>query len=555
MAETTSSDAQAPPIELEELCEFLDEPSAPKPLELGALLEYPEGKLRIDTFLCCKGPVNLYDVTINDDRSARLSETQEGNSAERFRHEFAILGGLNCPMFPRTMASFESNGKSYFATESIVGPTLADALASKEIGAYQLLSALAQVAFAVSQLHMQRWSHLALRPSTIVMGKPVRLTDLTRATQFGQRPPSPFYFPGYSAPELLSDRPIDGRADIYSIGALLFHALSGYPIAESGSALAGWQPETPVAGIPQILHRCLNPIETRYASASELHRDLLRLVSRCAPRTIFEHASATSIGLEPTRTVNQDAYGWLSMDSDSEEVSRKWAVVAVADGMGGMAAGERASAVAIDSLLATAMSALSPSSNARLEDQAQFTADLVRTANDRVCDAMEAKQVRGGCTLACALVIGRRLSIAHVGDCRIYLIQNGDIEMLTRDHSVAMSLVLQGQLDMKDLRTYPDRSNVTRSLGERRKLPDYYVDTLKQTKADQYLELQSGDTLMICSDGLWEPVTEEAAIQALAEAGSNLNAAADKLINLAIQGGAPDNATVGLLRIGESFPQ
>jgi protein phosphatase len=371
----------------------------------------------------------------------------------------------------------------------------------------------------------------------------------------GQRPSASFYFAGYSAPELLSDRPIDERADVYSIGALLFHAFSGYPIAESGSALTGWQPETPVAGIPQILHKCLGPIETRYPSASELHRDLLRLVRRCAPRTRYECALATSIGLEPTRTVNQDAYGWLSMDSDSEEVSRKWVVAAVADGMGGMAAGERASQVAIDSLLAMAMSALSPASNSSVADQAQFTADLVRTANDRVCDAMEAKQVRGGCTLACALVIGRRLSVAHVGDCRIYLVRNSAIEMLTRDHSVAMSMVLQGQLEMKDLRTYPDRSNVTRSLGERRKPPDYYVDTLKQTKGDQYLELQPGDTLMICSDGLWEPVTEDAAIQVLTESGQNLSAAADRLVNLALQHGAPDNATVALLRIDEPISQ
>ena len=83
---------------------------------------------------------------------------------------------------------------------------------------------LTQVAYAVCQLHSQGWAHLALRPTAIVLGKPIRVVDLGYATRIGQKPPAPFYFAGYSAPELLTDRPIDARADIYSIGALLFHA-------------------------------------------------------------------------------------------------------------------------------------------------------------------------------------------------------------------------------------------------------------------------------------------------------------------------------------------
>lgn len=260
---------------------------------------------------------------------------------------------------------------------------------------------------------------------------------------------------------------------------------------------------------------------------TELHRDLLRLVRRCAARVRYESASATTIGLEPTRTVNQDAWGFSCVQSEAEEASRAWAIAAVADGMGGMAAGELASAAAVNTVLTEATAALAASPSLSAEEQSQMTADWVRKANENVCDAMEAKQARGGCTLVCAFVVDKRLTIAHVGDCRIYLIRDGSIQTLTRDHSVAMSLVMQGQLDIGELRTYPERGNVTRSLGERKKLPGHYVDTLAQTTGKESMDLRAGDTLLLCSDGLWEPIIEQAVVDVLAETAPNMKAAAD----------------------------
>jgi serine/threonine protein phosphatase PrpC len=552
MTEPTQSEPDNAQFELEELSESLEMPASPEPLGAGTLLESPDGTLRIDAFAGSKAAVNFYEATIQEDRRVSLRETQDGGSAERLRHEFAVLSPLKCPMFPQAFSCFDRDGRTYLTMEPVAGPTMADVLDSKELSPVQLVSALTQIAYAVSHLHSQGWSHLALRPAAIVIGRPIRITDLGRATHLGEKPPTPFYIAGYSAPELLTDRVIDERADIYSIGAMLFHSVSGSPIPESGAALTGWQAETPLAGVPQILHKCLGPIEARYATVTELHRDLLRLARRFAPRVRYECATATTIGLEPTRTVNQDAYGISFAQSEAEEASQVWVIAAVADGMGGMAAGEVASAVAINTLLTEATAALSAADNIAGEEQARLTAELVRKANDKVCDAMESKEARGGCTLACALLMEKRLAIAHVGDCRIYLIRNGAIQTLTRDHSVAMSLVMQGQLDISELRTYPDRSNVTRSLGERKKLPDYYVDTLVQTTGNQVMELQAGDTVLLCSDGLWEPVREEAVTGVLAEAGPNLNAAAEKLIDLALQAGAPDNATLSLLRIHET---
>jgi len=551
MSEPTPSEIDNSQFELEELSESVELPALPEPLATGASLETPDGSLRIDGFSGCKGAVNLYEATFSDDRRASLRETQDGGSAELMRHEFEVLSALKCPMLSQAFACWDKDGRTYLATEPVTGSTLGDALSSKELTPAQVVSVLAQVAYAICQLHSQGWLHLALRPTAIVLGKPIRVLDLGHSTRIGQRPPTPFYFAGYSAPELFADGAIDARADIYSIGALLFHAMSGYPIAESGAMLTGWQPETPVAGVPQILHKCLGPLDTRYATMAELHQDLVQLARRCAPRVRYECASATTIGLEPTRTVNQDAYGFSCVQSEAEEGMRSWAVAPVADGMGGMAAGELASALAVNTVLTEAMGSLATFRTLSAEEQAQMTADWVRKANEKVCDAMEAKQAKGGCTLVCAFVLEKRLTVAHAGDCRIYLIRDGSIQTLTRDHSVAMSLVMQGERDISQLRSYPDRSNVTRSLGERKKLPGHYVDTLAQTTGKESMELRAGDILFLCSDGLWEPVIEQAMIDVLAEHAADMKAAADKLIALALLNGAPDNATVSLLRIDE----
>lgn len=552
MSEPLPSETDQASSELEELLEPVPLPAL-EPLCSGVVLGTPAGELRIESFLGSKGCVNGYEATLADGSRVWLRETQEAASAECLRREYEVLQELRCPMFCRVFACWDQDGRTYLATEPVAGPTLADALLAGQLPTAQVISVLAQAAYALGQLHAQGWLHLALRPSVIVLSKPIRILDLGYATRIGQRPRASFYFAGYSAPELLAERELDARADVYSVGALLFHAIHGAPIPESGAALAGEPPEPPLAGVPQILHQCLGPAETRCPTMSQLHEHLVRLAWRFAPRVRFEHAAATTIGLEPTRTVNQDAYGCCCVQSEAEEGAWSWAVAAVADGMGGMAAGEMASAVAVRTVLAEAGAALLASTHLSAAQQAKWTADWVHQANEKVCQAMQAQQARGGCALACALVLENRLTIAHVGDCRIYLFRDGTLKTLTRDHSVAMSLVLQGELDINRLRESPDRSQLTRSLGERTPLPSYYVDTLAQVTGEESMELRPGDTLLLCSDGLWEPVDEPTLVALLAAQAPDLKCVAQALMARVLQKGAPDNATVLLLRI-EAVP-
>jgi protein phosphatase len=255
--------------------------------------------------------------------------------------------------------------------------------------------------------------------------------------------------------------------------------------------------------------------------------------------------------LEPSRTTNQDAYVWLTGSVASEEGLREWAVLCVSDGMGGMAAGEVASNAAVKRLAAEAGAAMSGFGAMTAEDQAKVVKQWMHAANDSATDAMERLRVRGGATLVCACVVDRRLTLSHVGDCRIYLLRKGEIRQLNRDHSLVMALALQGQIQVEEIRNHPDRSTITRSLGDRRPLPDSHVDTLEQVTGQPTLELEPGDTLLLCSDGLWEPVVEAQMQQAVTENAPDLAAAADELVRLALEGGGPDNIAVLLFRLDQ----
>lgn len=233
-----------------------------------------------------------------------------------------------------------------------------------------------------------------------------------------------------------------------------------------------------------------------------------------------------------------------------EDEMSSWAVLGVADGMGGMAAGEAASQAAVNALRKQALSTLSEHQGPLGDDQTAMVKAWVTEANDRVCDVLAARDARGGTTLTCACLVGHELAVAHVGDCRLYRISDDDIELLTRDHSVAMARVLQGEISLDDVRTSPDRSRVTRSLGDRQPLAEWYVDTLEPATASPTMTLADGDVLLFASDGLWEPVLESEMLETVQQS-QNLQAAAQALLRLALQRGGPDNATALLVRLDD----
>jgi protein phosphatase len=536
---------------LEELAEPLDVVEAEVPaLSPGAVVT-PEDEepLTILRLLRDGSPRRLYEARQDEDEEPLWLRERTGGSAELLTIEAAVLRDVRCPMFPRFQASLSVDGRSFLVMERCDGETLAEQLAAGKLEPRQVVSILSQVAFALTKLHAAGFVHLGLRPEVIVPGRPAKLIDFSDVTRVGELPARAFYYSGYSPPELLRGEPADIRSDVYAVGALLFHAVSGKPIAETGVDLMTWEPTTPVAGVPQILSRCLGDRETRYASASELHRDLVRLVRRLTPPVRYIVGAATSIGLEPSRSTNQDAFTHCLGSSTCEEADDSWLMACIADGMGGMEAGEAASRAVVVSVAAQAQTAFAARTISSPEAQATEVKAWVHGANEQVVAALEKRRAKGGSTVACACLIGSRLAVAHVGDCRIYLVRAGEAKLLTRDHSLAMALVLQGELELSAVRKHRERSAVTRSLGDRRPLPGYMVDGLEQVTGKATTDLEVGDMLLLCSDGVWEPLDEGEMVALLAANGSDLNGAAEAIVAATVARGGGDNATVVLVRL------
>jgi protein phosphatase len=167
--------------------------------------------------------------------------------------------------------------------------------------------------------------------------------------------------------------------------------------------------------------------------------------------------------------------------------------------------------------------------------------EAVRRANEAVHEESLKKTQLGGMGTTCTalLVRGRELYIAHVGDSRAYLLRNGAMRALTRDHSLVAQLVREGMLTPEAARTDPRRNVVTRSVGV-----SASVDVDGGREAEP---LAHGDTLLVCSDGL-HGVVEDDDLAAVA-AGPDLEVACREAIALANEHGGPDNISIVLARV------
>ena len=203
-------------------------------------------------------------------------------------------------------------------------------------------------------------------------------------------------------------------------------------------------------------------------------------------------------------------------------------LLAIADGMGGHAAGEVASSVAIYALKDL------DRDDVPVDRLLDTLADAVAAANNELHErSVEDPSVEGmGTTLTALLWSGGTIAICHIGDSRAYLLRDGDFRQITRDHTLVQSLVDDGRLTQAQAATHPQRSLVMRALQSGTEAePDLST-----------LPAKAGDRLMLCSDGLSDVVTEATLHETLMRF-ADRDQAVTELIELAIRGGGPDNIT------------
>lgn len=204
-------------------------------------------------------------------------------------------------------------------------------------------------------------------------------------------------------------------------------------------------------------------------------------------------------------------------------------LLVVADGMGGHAAGEVASAVTVEAL--AGLDGPGPTPDDMDRDEALTAA--ITQANQRIRDLVDADPRRSGMgtTVTAMLWTGDGFSLAHIGDSRAYLLRDGELTQLTRDHTYVQALIDEGRIAEEERESHPARSLLLQALGG----DDVAPDLTEVGVAD-------GDRVMLCSDGL-SGVVERTVIADVLTQETDPQTAADRLVELAVAGGGPDNIT------------
>ena len=214
-------------------------------------------------------------------------------------------------------------------------------------------------------------------------------------------------------------------------------------------------------------------------------------------------------------------------------------LLVVADGMGGVEGGERASALAVESI------------ESFFRDQSRSLLQLERTDETALLEELKASVARADCavfeaatadsklagmgtTLTMAFGIAESFVFLHVGDSRAYLFQKNKLHQITTDHTFVQMLVNSKMISVEEARTHAKRNVVTNVLGG----PELGIEV-----ETHKLKLEQGDLLMLCSDGLTEPV-DNATIEFLLQSEPNPTAATKALLAKALENGGPDNITI-----------
>ncbi|NJN61140.1 MAG: serine/threonine-protein phosphatase [Coleofasciculaceae cyanobacterium RL_1_1] len=402
-----------------------------------------------------------------------------------------------------------------------------------------VLATIAQLCQVFCYFQQQHWCAIDLDPAMIEVSQPLRYFDLTSVYPAGI-PLTSGLMGDYIAPEFAANPTPQSAHSTYTLGALLHRALYG----GSSDPSAGLEfDQIAIPYLSQLLALCLSPIAEVRFSLLQLRTLLIENRNRFAtPRVTWETASASTVGLSRQRLQNEDSYGlWQSERSDTSSQI----LAAVADGMGGMAAGEVASRVAIQTVFEQ-WQRFDDLPTEPTEPTDQRLRSVMEAANTAVTQAVQ----NGGTTLSVVFAEAQTLTIAHVGDSRIYLLRNAEIYQLSQDHSLVALLVASGQISEQDSQDHPDRNVLTKSLGSKKQLASGYI------QISEPIHLQDGDIILLCSDGVWDCLSDADLLKQFQPANSSLNlkAAVQETIATVLYQGAPDNATLLALRCEIRLP-
>jgi serine/threonine protein phosphatase PrpC len=460
---------------------------------------------------------------------------------EVFGRVMALSMTLKHPALQRAVEGFADNGRVYLAYRDEPVTPLARRSGGLRMSEAEALAVAIQLCQAVSFVHRRGLRVNDICPESVVWGADgrIKLTGLDYVSNDTELQSEPLFNDGYTAPEIYKARKVDKRADVFSIGALLYTCLTGERLeSESWREEAGpirfYPPHVVSPALEQAVRRALlfDPA-ARWANVDALKAELVRLSGIIRVRA----AVLTDVGM--VRELNEDSIMAVEFQRDSLIEPAQNFLYVVADGMGGVEAGEMASAIAVGSIRNYVESRLQSDQPG---DIRQLLQDALEEANRKILDYQAANiESRGmGSTGVSVLIVPPEAVVAWVGDSRAYFCDQNGLRQITKDHSLVQRLIEIGQITAEEARHHEHKNVITRSLGARQ-------SGLAGAESIS-LRLKRGDRMLLCSDGLTAHV-DDPAIGAILQRHSDPYEAARELVVAANAGGGTDNVSVVVIFI------
>ena len=455
---------------------------------------------------------------------------------ELFGRVLALSLTVNHPAFQRAVNGFADGGRVYLVYPDEQFTALSQRRGGLKMSESEAVAVAIQACQAVSFLNRRGLRLNDMCPQSLAYGPGgrVKLLGLDYVSNDTELQSEPIFNDGYTAPEIYRGKRVDKRADVFSIGALLYSCLTGERLeSESWREEAGpvrfYPPHVVSPELEQVVRRALlfEP-QGRWPTVDALKTELVRLSAAVRIRA----GVMTDVGM--VREHNEDStmaveYVRLSLVDPAQNY-----LYVVADGMGGAEAGEIASAIAVGAIRNYVDGGLG---GAEAQNPSQLLTAALEEANRKIIDYQAAHpESRGmGSTAVSVLLVPPEGAVAWVGDSRVYLSDASGLRQLTRDHSLVQRLIEIGQITPKEARNHEHKNVITRSLGARQSGPAGAEAVA--------LRLKRGDRVMLCSDGLTAHVDDKTIGEVLRRH-DDPYAATRELVVAANAGGGTDNVSV-----------
>lgn len=455
---------------------------------------------------------------------------------EVFNRVLALSMTLAHPAFEKATAGFANDGRVYLVYPDSESTPLASRRGGIRMSEPDAIGIAVQVCQAVGFVHKRGLRLNDICPESVAIAPDgrVKMVGLNYVSNDNELESDPIFNDGYSAPEIYRGKKIDKRADIFSVGALLYTMLTGERLQsetwrEEAGTVRFYPPHVVSPSLEQAILRAVqfNPAE-RWANIDAMKAELLKLSGEIKIRA----AALTDVGM--VRELNEDCVIALEFFRDSQVEPSQSFLYTVCDGMGGAEAGEIAAAIAVGTIRDYVEDRLRRGETQRL---GETLTGALEEANRLIIEYQKQHpEARGmGSTGVCAAIVPPEGAVAWVGDSRAYILEGGALRQLTKDHSLVQRLVEIGQITAEEARHHEHKNVITRSLGARQSGP---------AGAEMVsCRLRRGDRLLLCSDGLMAHV-DDASIAEIMKRCDDPYPIARELIAAANAGGGTDNISV-----------